>query len=338
MASPREGAKTRPRDESSLARRPFSAPAALQRPPVALICSVSHVAPATTVATSRSAILARVRPVRTANRRAASCQSRHAESGPVRARGGGRAAPRRADRRRARRRRRRPSSPLAHSSDLGYGPTMRPWILALGLALGLTPACQPPQAGSTQFTTTAVVLTSVSASTGEAPGTTAEAPASSSTTPGDLATGDLATDPASGDSGGTTLILDVGADHDLGDGNPDRLQRQDRLPVRDLAPGRHGGLPDPAPRGLPSVHRHHRGQVRRLRLSHHGGRRRRDLGRQHLRRAVPGAVRPQLSLRLYPDLLRHEDGRRHRVPGRRRRGQQALRHRRRPPLHGHRTG
>ena len=92
---------------------------------------------------------------------------------------------------------------------------MRPWILALGLALGLTPACQPPQAGSTQFTTTAVVLTSVSASTGEAPGTTAEAPASSSTTPGDLAT-----DPASGDSGGTTLILDVGADHDLGDGNP----------------------------------------------------------------------------------------------------------------------
>jgi hypothetical protein len=95
---------------------------------------------------------------------------------------------------------------------------MRPRIRPLHLALGFIPACQLPQADTSSFTT-AVVLTSVSASTSDGASTTGDPPAGSSSTTAEPST---TSDPSTGDndSGGTTLILDVGADHDLGDGKP----------------------------------------------------------------------------------------------------------------------
>jgi hypothetical protein len=95
---------------------------------------------------------------------------------------------------------------------------MRPRIRPLHfyLALAPIPACQLPQAGSSQFTTTVVMLTSASASTGEDLDTTTEDSAGSSA--GALSTGALSTGAVS--DGETTLILDVGAEHDLGDGSP----------------------------------------------------------------------------------------------------------------------
>jgi len=90
---------------------------------------------------------------------------------------------------------------------------MRPRILPLYLALRLTAACQLPQAGSSPFTTTVVMLTAASASTDD--GTTTHDSIGTSSTTADLSTG-----AASSDSGGTTLILDVGSEHDLGDGKP----------------------------------------------------------------------------------------------------------------------
>jgi hypothetical protein len=95
---------------------------------------------------------------------------------------------------------------------------MRPRIRPLHfyLALAPIPACQLPQAGSSQFTTTVVMLTSASASTGENLDTTTEDSAGSSA--GALSTGALSTGAVS--DGETTLILDVGAEHDLGDGSP----------------------------------------------------------------------------------------------------------------------
>jgi len=90
---------------------------------------------------------------------------------------------------------------------------MRPRILPLYLALGLTAACPLPQAGSSPFTTTVVMLTAASASTDD--GTTTHDSSGTSSTTADLSTG-----AASSDSGGTTLILDVGSEHDLGDGKP----------------------------------------------------------------------------------------------------------------------
>ncbi len=98
-------------------------------------------------------------------------------------------------------------------------PRIRPLHPHCYLALALTPACQLPQAGSSQFTTTVVALTSVSATTGEDPDTTTEDSAGSSST-GALSTGDASAGAASGDTGGTTLILDVGVEHDLGEGIP----------------------------------------------------------------------------------------------------------------------
>jgi hypothetical protein len=98
---------------------------------------------------------------------------------------------------------------------------MRPRIRPLYLALGFCPACQLSQADTSSFTTAVVVLTSVSESTSDGAGTTDDAPGSESSTTADLST---TTDPSTGaaasDSGGTTLILDVAADHDLGDGKP----------------------------------------------------------------------------------------------------------------------
>ncbi len=91
---------------------------------------------------------------------------------------------------------------------------MRPRIRPLALTLGLTPACTLPQAGSSPFTTTVVMLSSASATTDDSAGTTIGEPAASSTT------GELSTGAASSDSGASTLLLDLGADVDLGDGKP----------------------------------------------------------------------------------------------------------------------
>jgi len=95
---------------------------------------------------------------------------------------------------------------------------MRPRIRPLYLALGLSPACQLSPAESSPFTTTVVALSSASTSTGDGDGastTTTDDPGGSSST-----TGELSTSAASGDSGGTTLIFDVGSDRDLDDGKP----------------------------------------------------------------------------------------------------------------------
>jgi len=78
----------------------------------------------------------------------------------------------------------------------------------------LTPACQLPQAGPSPFTTAAVVLTAP-ASSGDTASTTADEPPAASST-----TAELSTAAPDDDTGDTTLILDVGADHDLGDGKP----------------------------------------------------------------------------------------------------------------------
>ncbi|MBA3549832.1 MAG: hypothetical protein H0T76_25415 [Nannocystis sp.] len=91
---------------------------------------------------------------------------------------------------------------------------MRPQIPPLILILGLTPACPLPNAGSSPFTTTVVMLSSAE-STSDGPGTTIDEPDTSTSTTAELSTG-----ATSGDTGATTLILDVGADHDLGDGKP----------------------------------------------------------------------------------------------------------------------
>ncbi|MBA3549831.1 MAG: hypothetical protein H0T76_25410 [Nannocystis sp.] len=91
---------------------------------------------------------------------------------------------------------------------------MRPGIRPLILILGLTPACPLPNAGSSPFTTTVVMLSSAE-STGDGLGTTTDEPGTSTSTTAELSTG-----AASSDTGATTLILDVGADHDLGDGKP----------------------------------------------------------------------------------------------------------------------
>jgi hypothetical protein len=95
---------------------------------------------------------------------------------------------------------------------------MRPPIKALSLALGFSPACQLSQADTSSFTTV-VVLTSVSESTSDGVSTTDD-PDSSSSTTAEPSTTDLSTGAAAGDTGGTTLILDVGAHPDIGDGNP----------------------------------------------------------------------------------------------------------------------
>ena len=98
--------------------------------------------------------------------------------------------------------------------NLGYRSTMRPGIRPLILTLGLTPACPQPHADTSPFTTTVVML-STPPSTSDGPGTTTDDPGTSSSTTAELSTG-----ATSSDTGATTLILDVGADHDLGDGKP----------------------------------------------------------------------------------------------------------------------
>jgi len=93
---------------------------------------------------------------------------------------------------------------------------MRPPSRPLYLALGLLPACQPSQADTSSFTT---VVASASESTSDGPGTTGD-PDSSSSTTGDPSTTDPSTGAAASDGGGAPPILDVAADHDLGDGKP----------------------------------------------------------------------------------------------------------------------
>ena len=91
---------------------------------------------------------------------------------------------------------------------------MRPGTRPLILTLGLIPACQLQEADTSPFTTTVVMLTAP-ASISDGPGTTTDEPIASSSTTAELSTGG-----ASSDTGATTLILDVGADADIGDGKP----------------------------------------------------------------------------------------------------------------------
>jgi hypothetical protein len=94
---------------------------------------------------------------------------------------------------------------------------MRPRFRPLALALPLASACQSPQADSSAFVTSRPATSgegtaSTSGSTGES-SSGASADASSTT-------GELSTTSTGVDDSETTLILDVGSDMDLGDGQP----------------------------------------------------------------------------------------------------------------------
>jgi hypothetical protein len=89
---------------------------------------------------------------------------------------------------------------------------MRARIRPYCLALGFITACQQ-QAGSSQFTTTMGTATAEFTSTLDGVGIT-------SGEPNGVTAAALSTGAASSESGGTTPILDVGPDHDLGDGKP----------------------------------------------------------------------------------------------------------------------
>ncbi len=93
---------------------------------------------------------------------------------------------------------------------------MRPRLRPLSLALCVVPACQSPQADTSAFTTMppATSESAASASTGTTSGSSSRGPEASTTT------GELSTTSTSSESSSTTLILDVGADTDLGDGKP----------------------------------------------------------------------------------------------------------------------
>ncbi len=92
--------------------------------------------------------------------------------------------------------------------------TMRPRLRPLALALGVSTACQGPEADSSPFPTapmTAALGSSASADTGTA----------GSSGSGSASTTGQSTGSASGESGGgTTLLLDVGSDQDLGINKP----------------------------------------------------------------------------------------------------------------------
>jgi hypothetical protein len=92
---------------------------------------------------------------------------------------------------------------------------MRPRLRPLSLMLCVVPACQGTQADTSPFTSmppaTSESAASSSAGTTSSSGSGSEA----STT-----TGDLSTSSTGSESSSTTLILDVGADTDLGDGKP----------------------------------------------------------------------------------------------------------------------
>ena len=90
-------------------------------------------------------------------------------------------------------------------------------LRSLAVVIGLTPACQASQADISPFTTMAP-MSSVPGSSGG----TETSGGGSSTGLGMSSTSELSAGSGSGDasSGGTTLILDVGSDQDLGDGKP----------------------------------------------------------------------------------------------------------------------
>jgi len=84
--------------------------------------------------------------------------------------------------------------------------------------LCVVPACQSPQADTSPFTTTPSVTSEPAASTSSSTGTTSGS--SGSGTEASTTAGELSTTSTVSESSSTTLILDVGADTDLGDGKP----------------------------------------------------------------------------------------------------------------------
>jgi len=93
---------------------------------------------------------------------------------------------------------------------------MRPRFRPLSLALCVVPACQSPQADTSAFTTMppATSESAASSSTGTTGGSSGSGSEASTNT------GELSTTSTGSESSSTTLILDVGADTDLGDGKP----------------------------------------------------------------------------------------------------------------------
>jgi hypothetical protein len=109
---------------------------------------------------------------------------------------------------------------------------MRPWsrpVLVLGVAL----ACQPSQADTSPFTTAPPTPGTTDASTGSS--STSGSSSSSSSTGGELSTGSGS---AGASTGGTTLVLDVGTDQDVGPDKPAGCEGKiDFLFVISRAPG-----------------------------------------------------------------------------------------------------
>jgi len=79
------------------------------------------------------------------------------------------------------------------------------------------PACQSPPADTSAFTTTPPLTSEPAANTSSSTGTTSS---SGSGTEASTTAGELSTTSTVSESSSTTLILDVGADTDLGDGKP----------------------------------------------------------------------------------------------------------------------
>ncbi len=96
---------------------------------------------------------------------------------------------------------------------------MRPRLRPLSLALCVVPACQSPQADTSAFTTMPPA-TSESAASSSTGTTSSMGGSSGSGFEASTTTGELSTTSTSSESSSTTLILDVGADTDVGDGKP----------------------------------------------------------------------------------------------------------------------
>jgi voltage-gated potassium channel len=212
---------------------------------------------------------------------------------------------------------------------------MRPRIRPLPLVLCSCPACQSPQADTSPFTTTVPVLTSEPVDQRPDEHGHHERRSSGSSSEASTTTGELST------------TLDRQRER-LDDADPgcrlrhrprrrqtDRLQGQDRLPLRDLALRRHGRVPeqllDAFPKFIDTI------EAKFSDFDYHimvvdGGR---MWGLDTCEAAVSDAVRgPGLPLRLHADDLRRDDGRGGRVPGGRIRVEQAVQDRRRASLHG----
>ena len=85
------------------------------------------------------------------------------------------------------------------------------------LALGVMLACQPSQADTSPFTTAPPSSDGTSTSTGSSSSSASGSSSTSTSTGAELSTGSGS---ASATAGGTTLLLDVGTDQDVGPGTP----------------------------------------------------------------------------------------------------------------------